>query len=721
MNPKYLIVTLISSALCFSCSQGSTSNNEHTDILPTPVVNTAPVANFSYTIADNDVSFKNYSADEDGDTLSYEWSMNNSITSEQFEPVQTFSAGEHEITLHVSDGKLTSSITKSITVAEVIVVPTVNLIEAEDYSASFGDLVLENSGNTLGKFDNNDYVVYENVDLSDVKQITTYYSAINNKSFLELRLNTTDGQLFAVVQLDTTNDLSTFQEKQTSIINPVSGVHNLYIKGVGSNTDHISSLDYFILDKQNTPVTGTDEYTLDEQNTGLCLINGDIESNHEGYTGSGFINTDNTHGSAINWVMNVTQAGVYPITFTFANGGESSRSGILTVNGAGAQTVDFNSTGAWATWQTETLNISLEEGVNTLSIVADSGDGLANIDKATLNGDGLTDPDCPEIIIPIHSGPLLSQVGNPVHNRYNKYKTQWGKDKADIILSYQYDNGGWPKNQEYTSMGTGGSGVGATIDNGATTLEMTYLANLYREDKVIKYRDAARKAMDYLLAAQYPSGGWPQFYPLKGGYADHVTFNDDAMSRVLTVLYHAIKQSAPFDTDIFDDADRLSIQQAIDKGVDYILKSQWVQQGKLTVWCAQHGAVDYLPKSARAYELESLSGSESEEIIAFLMTQPQSTEIKAAIDGALAWYRSPNTYLADFIYSSSVEEKIIASPGGRMWYRFYDLTTNKGFFSDRDGGTYYDLMDISAERRNGYSWGGNYGETIINYAESVGY
>lgn len=315
---------------------------------------------------------------------------------------------------------------------------------------------------------------------------------------------------------------------------------------------------------------------------------------------------------------------------------------------------------------------------------------------------------------------MLPQSGNPVHSRYNKYKSEWSKDKADIILSHQYANGGWPKNQAYGSTGSGGDGLG-TFDNGATTLEMTFLADVYRDNGDTRYRDSVRKAMNYILDAQYPTGGWPQFYPLRGGYSDHVTFNDDAMSRILTLLHHVEQKTAPFDTDVITDEQRASAKSAIAKGVEYILKSQWIQNGKLTVWCAQHGKDDYQPKAARAYELASLSGSESVEIIAFLMTQPQTPEIEQAVRAGVDWFRSPDTYLADHTYSKSVEEKIVPQEGSKMWYRFYDLETNRGFFSDRDGGTYYDIMEISEERREGYSWGGNYGSKIIPYAESVGY
>jgi len=193
------------------------------------------------------------------------------------------------------------------------------------------------------------------------------------------------------------------------------------------------------------------------------------------------------------------------------------------------------------------------------------------------------------------------------------------------------------------------------------------------------------------------------------------------MSRALVVLDKANNNAYPFDSDVFTTEQKAKLQNAINLGIDYILKSQWTQDGTLTVWCAQHGAFDYQPKQARAYELVSLSGSESVEVIAFLMTQPQSTEIETAVKAALAWFRSPNTYLADYTYDKTVEEKFVASPGSKVWYRFYDLDTNAGFFSDRDSRKVYDIMDISEERRNGYSWGGGYGDKIISYANSVGY
>ncbi len=270
--------------------------------------------------------------------------------------------------------------------------------------------------------------------------------------------------------------------------------------------------------------------------------------------------------------------------------------------------------------------------------------------------------------------------------------------------------------------GSGGSESG-TIDNGATITEMVYLADVYKQGGITKYRDAVRKAANFLVSSQYSTGALPQFYPLKGGYADHATFNDNGMAYALTVLDFAANKRAPFDTDVFSDADRARFKTAVTKGTEYILKAQWKQNGVLTAWCAQHGATDYLPKKARAYELESLSGSESVGVLAFLMTQPQTAEIEKAVRAGVAWFNSPNTYLEGYTYDSSQAETnpIVPKAGSKMWYRFYDLNTNRGFFSDRDGSKFYDITQMSLERRTGYSWGGSYGTSIISFAQKVGY
>ena len=63
-------------------------------------------------------------------------------------------------------------------------------------------------------------------------------------------------------------------------------------------------------------------------------------------------------------------------------------------------------------------------------------------------------------------------------------------------------------------------------------------------------------------------------------------------------------------------------RKAFDKGIECILKTQVRQNGELAVWCAQHDRVTLEPCKARAYELPSLSGQESDNIVLLLMSLP---------------------------------------------------------------------------------------------------
>lgn len=482
-------------------------------------------------------------------------------------------------------------------------------------------------------------------------------------------------------------------------------------------------------------------FTIQEEQAGFCRVDGiATESTNSGYTGNGYTNTTNAQGAAIEWAVNAPNSSRYTLTFRYANAGTANRNGSLLINGGanGNYTVQMPATGAWATWQTVSVEVDLVQGNNLLKLTSLTADGLANIDSLKIDGAqaaragtcGTTASSSsssqPSSSSSSSSGAvkMLTLDGNPAANWLSKSRTKWNASRADVVLSYQQNNGGWPKNLDYNSVGSGNGGSDAgTIDNGATITEMVYLAEVYKNGKNTKYRDSVRKAANFLVSSQYSTGALPQFYPLKGGYADHATFNDNGMAYALTVLDYAANKRAPFDTDVFSDSDRARFKTAVTKGVDYILKAQWKQNGKLTVWCAQHGATDYQPKKARAYELESLSGSESVGVLAFLMTQPQTTQIEAAVRAGVAWFNSPDTYLNNYTYDSSKASTnpIVPKSGSKMWYRFYDLNTNRGFFSDRDGSKFYDITKMSEERRTGYSWGGDYGSSIISFAQKVGY
>jgi PelA/Pel-15E family pectate lyase len=291
---------------------------------------------------------------------------------------------------------------------------------------------------------------------------------------------------------------------------------------------------------------------------------------------------------------------------------------------------------------------------------------------------------------------------------------------ADNLLLYQRDAGGWDKNIDMAlALGPADraqigkeardSGAHSTIDNDATYTQMRYLANVYTATGQERFAASFRRGFDYLMKAQYPNGGWPQFYPLRNGYWSHITYNDDAMVGVLETL-RDIAASRP-EYAFLSDGERAQARRAIDKGVECILRTQVVQEGKLTVWCAQHDEKTLAPAKARAYELPSLSGSESVGVVQFLMGIPRpSPEVVRAVEGAVAWFRAskltgirveakPAPGTPKGFDNTVVEDRARPLPGRGFtsWGR-----TGRSLAGADSGGARW--LEIEYERRNGYRW-----------------
>lgn len=305
------------------------------------------------------------------------------------------------------------------------------------------------------------------------------------------------------------------------------------------------------------------------------------------------------------------------------------------------------------------------------------------------------------------------------------YATAEARAIADSVVLYQSPQGGWPKNtdlaappQSPTDRLAPDDDRANTIDNGATTTPMRFLALLVQATNEPKYRRAFERGMDYLLAAQYPNGGWPQYFPLREGYYSRITYNDHAMVNVLTLLRDAAAGRSPYG---FVDAPRRArARDAVARGVDVILRTQVTQGGRLTAWCAQHDEKTLAPAWARTYEPPSLSGNESVGIVRFLMEIDRPTpEIVAAVEGAVAWLQT--------VVIKGVRLERVRGAGGRMdrrlvadssapplWARFYELGTNRPLYLDRDSVFRYDFAEIGYERRSGYEYLGTWPASLLD-------
>lgn len=297
------------------------------------------------------------------------------------------------------------------------------------------------------------------------------------------------------------------------------------------------------------------------------------------------------------------------------------------------------------------------------------------------------------------------------------------------MTTWQIDNGGFYKAMasKYVNPYTSGNksewrsatgGDLATIDNDATVQEMRLLAVRYKETTNSTYKTAFKnsfnKAVNFLLTMQRSTGGLPQVWPKRGNYSDHITLNDNAMIRAMVTMMDIANKTSPFDSDIIDDATRAKMGSAMDKAINYLLKAQIINNGVPTVWCAQHDTANYAPRPARAYELESKSGSESAGVVWFLMNWPNQTpEIQLAVKSAINWYKKTKVTGLYFNKKAGTFDK---KDGSVLWYRFYEVNNDNYFFCDRDGVSTktQDFTKISEERRTGYQWAGEYGTALLS-------
>lgn len=321
------------------------------------------------------------------------------------------------------------------------------------------------------------------------------------------------------------------------------------------------------------------------------------------------------------------------------------------------------------------------------------------------------------------------------------YKSEDAMRIADDVLLYQAEIGGWYKNdnsahpsghaatEELSSPQKKEHKVAllarkypCTLDNDATHTEMRFLAKVHAATKSERYKKGFLKGVRYLLKAQYPSGGWPQFYPLRPGYSSRITINDGAMIGAMEVLDDVVNRRPPYD--LADDALFAQCEEALAKGLACLLKCQIVVKGKPTAWCQQHHEITCAPAQGRISELPSLSGAESVGVARYLMSiDPPPPEVVRAVLGAARWFAEAKITGIKVV---TVEDENL--PGGKdrkvvkdhnapaIWARYYEIGTNRPLFIEQ-GMVHYRLEDLSHKQRAGHGWIGGRWPTHLLEAE----
>jgi len=297
---------------------------------------------------------------------------------------------------------------------------------------------------------------------------------------------------------------------------------------------------------------------------------------------------------------------------------------------------------------------------------------------------------------------------------------------AENMLLLQTRSGGWSKHYreqkvdysrtyddaERAALRSPDRHDDATIDNKASTSEIAYLMQAYARTGNAAYLDAARRGVDWLLHAQYPNGGWPQFFPDHSGYRHQITLNDDAMMHAIGLLQDIAEGTgamAPLTPQFGTRA-----AAAVRRGIDNLLALQVRIDGQPTIWAAQYDETTLQPAKARAYELPSLAVSESVGVVRLLMRQSEpDARTVAAIESAARWFdahRLPDLAVERFDApgeESGRDVRIVPRPGASLWARFYDLESQRPLFVDRHSQRVA-FAELPNERRTGYAWYGTW-------------
>jgi PelA/Pel-15E family pectate lyase len=316
------------------------------------------------------------------------------------------------------------------------------------------------------------------------------------------------------------------------------------------------------------------------------------------------------------------------------------------------------------------------------------------------------------------------------------YASAEARHVADVIVSFQTPAGGWSKNmprdgalrqpgqpfvaghviQHPDDVAWGWVG---TFDNDATTTEIQFLARvaaLVPGPGGDAYRASMLRGLNYIFSAQYPNGGWPQVYPLQGGYHDAITYNDDAMTNIAMLLSQVAGGAGDYAFVPPGLRDKAAAAQRL--ALACLLSSQVKVDGRLTAWAQQHDPLTLQPVGARNFEPAALASAESANLLIYLMKfAPPTPPVAAAIEAGVAWLAS--TALRDRAWVRGPQgRQLLSQPGAPLlWPRFTSLRTGQPIFGDRDLSLHDDVMEISAERRDGYAWYGSSGrQALAEYA-----
>jgi PelA/Pel-15E family pectate lyase len=193
----------------------------------------------------------------------------------------------------------------------------------------------------------------------------------------------------------------------------------------------------------------------------------------------------------------------------------------------------------------------------------------------------------------------------------------------------------------------------ATFDDGGTICSGEFLLRMYAEKKDTIFLSPLEKTIQFVLESQYPSGGWPQRYPLmydhpfRGNkdYTSFITLNDDVSLENIEFL---LQCRQVIDSD--------NIKEPIHRAMDLLIQLQ--NPKPYAGWADQYFVENLKPAYARSYEPRAINASTTVEMIDLLIKYYRlsgDAKFLAGIPAAI-----------DFLESMKLSEEDVKR-SGRTW------------------------------------------------------
>ena len=228
-----------------------------------------------------------------------------------------------------------------------------------------------------------------------------------------------------------------------------------------------------------------------------------VESDHTGFTGTGYVDYANAVGSSVEFTVHAATAGRADLVLRYANGTAVDRPMDVTVNGAVvADQQSFPGTGSWTSWRTVTVSALLAAGTDTVRATATTAGGGPNLDSLTV-GTPAAATDWSAALVrstttrytPSSIGGWSYQVGLYLYGQYLVYQ----RTHDPALLAYIRS---WV-DRFVTSSG----GISQSFDSLDSMMAGRLLVIMHHETGQTKYATAAKKIMDRLTGYPRTSDG----------------------------------------------------------------------------------------------------------------------------------------------------------------------------------------------------------------------